>query len=121
MKILHASDLHYSAANLVEADRCFGFAVETAIQQKVDLAIVSGDSTDHELSGHSPALRALAKRLKQLADHCPVLLLQGTERELVVQASHRYAVLVERAVDSTVADQDGRHAAAAQRCVGRAE
>lgn len=78
MRILHASDLHYSAANLAEADRCFGFSVETAIKRGVDLAIVSGDSTDHELSGHSPALRALAKRLKQLADHCPVLLLQGT-------------------------------------------
>jgi hypothetical protein len=56
MKILHPSDLHYRATNLVEADRCFGFAVETAIRQDVDLAIVSGDSTDHEPSGHSPAL-----------------------------------------------------------------
>lgn len=78
MKILHASDLHYCPANLVEADRCFGFAVETAIKQKVELAIISGDATDHALDGHSPALRALAKRLKQLADHCPVFLLQGT-------------------------------------------
>jgi exonuclease SbcD len=78
MKIMHASDLHYSAANLVEADRCFGFAVDKAIEQNVDLAIVSGDSTDHELSAHSPALRALAKRLQKLADHCPVFLLQGT-------------------------------------------
>lgn len=78
MKILHASDLHYCPANLVEADRCFGFAVETAVKQKVELAIISGDATDHALDGHSPALRALAKRIKQLADHCPVLLLQGT-------------------------------------------
>lgn len=78
MKILHASDLHYCPANLVEADRCFGFAVETAVKQQVDLAIISGDATDHALDGHSPALRALAKRIKQLADHCPVLLLQGT-------------------------------------------
>lgn len=78
MRILHASDLHYCPANLVEADRCFGYAVETAVTQQVDLAIISGDATDHALDGHSPALRALAKRIKQLADHCPVLMLQGT-------------------------------------------
>ena len=78
MRILHASDLHYCPTNLVEADRCFGFAVDTAITQQVDLAIISGDATDHALDGHSPALRALAKRIKQLADHCPVFLLQGT-------------------------------------------
>lgn len=78
MKILHASDLHYCPTNLVEADRCFGYAVEKAVQQQVDLAIISGDATDHSLDGHSPALRALAKRIKQLADHCPVLMLQGT-------------------------------------------
>lgn len=78
MKILHASDLHYSPGNLVEADRCFGHAVEQAIAQNVDVAMITGDSTDHALDGHSPALLALAKRIKQLADHCPVFLLQGT-------------------------------------------
>lgn len=78
MKILHASDLHYSPGNLVEADRCFGHAVEQAIAQNVAVAMITGDSTDHALDGHSPALLALAKRIKQLADHCPVFLLQGT-------------------------------------------
>ncbi|KFC72592.1 MULTISPECIES: hypothetical protein [Massilia] len=78
LKILHASDLHYSPGNLVEADRCFGHAVEQAIAQNVAVAMITGDSTDHALDGHSPALLALAKRIKQLADHCPVFLLQGT-------------------------------------------
>lgn len=78
LKILHASDLHYSPGNLVEADRCFGHAVEQAIAQNVAVAMITGDSTDHALEGHSPALLALAKRIKQLADHCPVFLLQGT-------------------------------------------
>lgn len=78
LKILHASDLHYSPGNLVEADRCFGHAVEQAIDQNVAVAMITGDSTDHALDGHSPALLALAKRIKQLADHCPVFLLQGT-------------------------------------------
>jgi DNA repair protein SbcD/Mre11 len=78
MKILHASDLHYSPGNLVEADRCFGHAVEQAIVHDVAVAMLTGDLTDHALDGHSPALLALAKRIKQLADHCPVFLLQGT-------------------------------------------
>lgn len=78
MIILHASDLHYSPGNLVEADRCFGHAVEQAIAHSVAVAILTGDLTDHALEGHSPALLALAKRIKQLADHCPVFLLQGT-------------------------------------------
>lgn len=78
MIILHASDLHYSPGNLVEADRCFGHAVEQAIDNGVAVAILTGDLTDHALEGHSPALLALAKRIKQLADHCPVFLLQGT-------------------------------------------
>lgn len=78
LKILHASDLHYSPGNLAEADRCFGHAVEQAIAQNVAVAMITGDSTDHALDGHSPALLALAKRIKQLADHCPVFLLQGT-------------------------------------------
>lgn len=78
MKILHASDLHYSPGNLVEADQCFGHAVEQAIAHNVAVAMITGDSTDHALDGHSPALLALAKRIKQLADHCPVFMLQGT-------------------------------------------
>lgn len=78
MKIAHMSDQHYSPGNLVEADRCFGFAVEDAIHRGVEAAILTGDSTDHRLEAHSPALLALAKRVKQMADHCPVLALQGT-------------------------------------------
>ena len=78
MKLLHATDLHYSPGNLVEADRCFGFAVQQAIERNVDAAFITGDSTEHSLDAHSPALLALAKRIKQLADHCPVFMLQGT-------------------------------------------
>lgn len=78
MKVLHASDLHYSPGNLTEADKCFGHAVEQAIAHSVQVAILTGDLTDHALDGHSPALLALARRIKQLADHCPVFLLQGT-------------------------------------------
>lgn len=78
MRILHASDLHFSPGNLAEADKCFGHAVEQAIAHDVAVAMLTGDLTDHALDGHAPALLALAKRIKQLADHCPVFLLQGT-------------------------------------------
>ena len=78
IRIAQFSDLHYSARNLVEADRCFRHAVDRAIALKVDAAVVSGDSTDHALDLHSPAVERLARNIRRLADHCPVLMLQGT-------------------------------------------
>jgi exonuclease SbcD len=78
IKVAHFSDLHYSGRNLVEADRCFAFAVDEAIRRGVDLAVVSGDATDHSLDVHSPAVERLASQIRRLADHCPVLMLQGT-------------------------------------------
>lgn len=76
--LAHFSDLHYSPGNLVEADRCFGFAVENAIVSGCHVAVVSGDSTDHGLDAHTPALAALARRIHRLSGHCPVVMLQGT-------------------------------------------
>lgn len=78
MRIAQFSDLHYSAKNLVEADRCFSHSVDRAIALSVDAAVVSGDSTDHALDLHSPAAERLARNIRRLADHCPVLMLQGT-------------------------------------------
>lgn len=74
----HFSDLHYSPGHLAEADRCFGFAVEDAIASRCKVAVVSGDSTDHRLDAHTPALSALARRIHQLSARMPVLMLQGT-------------------------------------------
>lgn len=74
----HFSDLHYSPGHLAEADRCFGFAVEDAIANRCRVAVVSGDSTDHRLDAHTPALSALARRIHQLSAHMPVIMLQGT-------------------------------------------
>jgi exonuclease SbcD len=78
IRIAHFSDLHYSARNLTEADRCFSYAIDRAIALKVDAAVVSGDSTDHGLDFHAPAAERLARNIRRLADHCPVLMLQGT-------------------------------------------
>lgn len=78
IRIAQFSDLHYSAKNLTEVDRCFSHAVDRAIALKVDAAVVSGDSTDHALDFHAPAVERLARNIRRLADHCPVLMLQGT-------------------------------------------
>ncbi len=74
----HFSDLHFSGRNLDEAGRCFGFAIDRAIERGVDVAVISGDATDHALDVHSPAVERLAREVRRLADHCPVLMLQGT-------------------------------------------
>ncbi|WP_176071513.1 metallophosphoesterase family protein [Piscinibacter koreensis] len=78
MKVAQFSDLHFSGKNLDEAGRCFGYGVGQAIERGVDLAVITGDSTDHALDVHSPAVGRLAREVRRLADHCPVLMLQGT-------------------------------------------
>jgi exonuclease SbcD len=78
IRVAHFSDLHYAGATLTEVDRCFSFAVDAAIARGVDCAVISGDSTDHALEVHAPAVEALARNVRRLADHCPVLMLQGT-------------------------------------------
>ncbi|SFV17823.1 metallophosphoesterase family protein [Pseudoduganella namucuonensis] len=76
--IAHFSDLHYADDTLAEVGPCFAFAVDEAIRRGVDVAVITGDTTDHALPAHSPAFAALARQIRRLADHCPVLLLQGT-------------------------------------------
>lgn len=78
IRIAQFSDIHYANATLQEVDRCFTFAVDEAIRQGVGCAVISGDSTDHSLDMHAPAVEALARNIRRLADHCPVLMLQGT-------------------------------------------
>nr|WP_043365519.1 DNA repair exonuclease [Cupriavidus sp. WS] len=78
LRVAHFSDLHYSPANLVESDRCLAFGLERAIGDACQVAVFSGDATDHRLEVHAPAFAALARRVHQLSRHCPILMLQGT-------------------------------------------
>ena len=78
IRIAHFSDLHYGTRTLAEADRCFGAAIDRAIALGVQVAVISGDSTDHPLDLHAPAAVRLAAQVRRLADHCAVLMLQGT-------------------------------------------
>lgn len=47
IRVAHFSDLHYGNRTLVEADRCFGAAIDRAIALGVDAAVIAGDATDH--------------------------------------------------------------------------
>ncbi|MET3135199.1 exonuclease SbcD [Oxalobacteraceae bacterium GrIS 1.11] len=78
IRIAQFSDLHYSDKHLAEADRCFSHAIDRAIAMQVDAAVISGDATDHALELHAPAVERLARNVRRLADHCPILMLQGT-------------------------------------------
>ncbi|WP_326533676.1 metallophosphoesterase family protein [Pseudorhodoferax sp.] len=78
MRIAHFSDLHFGTKTLDEADRCFGAAIDRAAELGAEAAVVSGDATDHALDLHSPAAARLVAQVRRLADHCPVLMLQGT-------------------------------------------
>lgn len=78
LRIAHFSDLHYADETLSEVGHCFTHAIDQAIATGVEVAIITGDTTDHALHAHSPAVIALARQIQRLADHCPVLMLQGT-------------------------------------------
>ncbi len=53
-------------------------SVSAAISEGVDAAIIAGDLTDHKQDAHSTGLQRLMHGISRLADHCPVLILQGT-------------------------------------------
>ncbi len=78
MRIAHFSDLHYGGATLDEADRCFGAAIDRAMAEGAEAAVLSGDATDHPLGLHEAATARLLEQVRRLANHCPVLMLQGT-------------------------------------------
>jgi exonuclease SbcD len=115
LTIAHFSDLHYSAKNLVEADRCFAAAVDDAIARRADVAVITGDSTDHALDLHSPAASALAGQIRRLADHCPVLMLQGTFSHeppgtlaIFALLGGRHEVHIAERIEQVVLTNDGR-------------
>jgi exonuclease SbcD len=115
IRIAHFSDLHYAPETLFEVDRCFSYAVDAAIERGVDAAVISGDATDHAQNLHSPAVDALARNVRRLADHCPVLILQGTfsheppgTLNVFLHFGGRYPVHVADRLQQVALDGDGR-------------
>ncbi|MBN3760975.1 metallophosphatase family protein [Burkholderia sp. Ac-20365] len=78
VRIAHLSDLHYAPTTIAEVGPCMESAVSDAIAANVDVAIITGDSTDRPLGAHVPAFQDFVRQVQRLANHCPVLLLQGT-------------------------------------------
>lgn len=78
MRIAHFSDLHFGTKTLAEADRCLAAAIDRAAALGAQIAVISGDATDHALDLHAPATARLVALVRRLADLCPVLMLQGT-------------------------------------------
>src|SRR3990170_3460972 len=78
LRVGHISDLHYCMEHLTEVNRCTDAAVGEIIRRQCDVAVLSGDSTDHRLDLHSPAVSALLNQVHRLANSCPVLILHGT-------------------------------------------
>lgn len=76
--IAHASDLHYCEKHLEWVDQAVGAFVDGAIEQGAAVAILSGDSFDHQVHVHEPAAHAFLAQVRRLADAMPVLVLQGT-------------------------------------------
>ncbi|HEU0200156.1 MAG TPA: metallophosphatase family protein, partial [Burkholderiaceae bacterium] len=71
--------MHFANETLEEVGRCTVFAVDWVTSQAdIACAVISGDSTDHALDVHAPAVTALAREVRRLSQHCPVLMLQGT-------------------------------------------
>jgi exonuclease SbcD len=125
MKIAHFSDLHYGDAHLAEADRCFAHAIQRAVALGVQAAVISGDATDHALDLHHPAAERLARRVRELADHCPVLMLQGTYSHeppgslaILRLLGGRHAVHVAERIEQVGLDVHGRWCASEGWCFG---
>lgn len=93
MKILHLSDLHYANETLVEVDRCTGAAIDRAMADAVDIAVVSGDATDHGIDVHAPAFVALAKQIH----FRPAA---GRERIVLARLSGHFDAAIDREPDS---------------------
>lgn len=78
MKIAHLADIHYCPKHLKWVDRSMHAAIERAIDEECDLAVIAGDSFDAGMGAHEPAFRAYLERVVRLSSAMPVIDLQGT-------------------------------------------
>lgn len=78
IRVAHASDIHYCEKHLEWVDKAMTAFVDGAIAAGAECAILSGDSFDHQVHVHDPAVHAFLRQVCRLADRMPVLVLQGT-------------------------------------------
>lgn len=109
MKIVQLSDIHYSDKHLEEVDRCMCAAIAYIEVNEIDLIVLSGDTFDHRLEQNSPALLTAIQRVRELSQHAPVLILQGTLShdaphavDLFTYIKSRYLVYVASRIEQVV-------------------
>ena len=78
MKILHCGDIHFKNDLTAEIEKCTDFLVEQAINEQIDLSIVTGDLFDERLHYDSVAFQSAIRFLINLAHVSPVFILKGT-------------------------------------------
>lgn len=78
LKVFHTGDIHYCPKHLDGVDRCFAFAIDKAIENKCEVAVLNGDLFDHRVDLHSPAVSRILTRVSYLSEHMPVIVAQGT-------------------------------------------
>jgi len=79
MKVLHTADWHVRDKDIEEGEKCLAFLVETAMAQKVDLAVIAGDTFDsRDIKLDSLSAKLVVKTISKLADICPVFIVIGT-------------------------------------------
>lgn len=101
MQILHCADLHLRDRDIEEAEKCLGFLVETAEQEKVDLIIVAGDIFDsQDVKLDSKAAKLAVRTFQSLANIAPVAVVIGTPShdgkaaEILEYVDGRYQIFV---------------------------
>lgn len=79
MRILHAADFHLRDKNIDECEKCLGFILETAKNEKIDLTVIAGDTFDsRDIKLDSLSAKLVVKTISELADICPVVIVIGT-------------------------------------------
>ena len=78
MKIAHLADLHFSPKNLARVSPAMDEAITKAIAMGAELAVIAGDTFDSSMGIHEPAVMDFLTQIHRLADHMPVVVIQGT-------------------------------------------
>lgn len=79
MKICHVGDLHVCQKHQLWTIRALANAIDTAIAQQCDLAVIAGDSFDAAIHAHEPAFVEFVEEIVRLADAMPIVLIYGTQ------------------------------------------
>lgn len=78
IKVFHVGDIHIAPNLMDEVERCFTAAIDDAIEARCDVAVLAGDTFDHQFPMSHPALQFALESVSRLADAMPVLIIQGT-------------------------------------------